>query len=78
MYRFVVLLVSATLAMIGCGSVGAQSAAAFPERPIRLVLAFGPGGLADITFRLVAEKLTGLVGRRSWRPAGRRRAAATR
>jgi tripartite-type tricarboxylate transporter receptor subunit TctC len=63
MYRFVVLLVSATLAMIGCGSVGAQSAAAFPERPIRLVLAFGPGGLADITFRLVAEKLTGLVGK---------------
>ena len=63
MYRFVVLLLSAMLAMIGCGAAGAQSAAAFPERPVRLVLAFGPGGLADITFRLVAEKLTGLVGK---------------
>jgi len=63
MYRFVVLLLSAALALIGCGSARAQSAAAFPERPIRLVHAFGPGGLADITFRLVADKLTGLVGK---------------
>ena len=63
MYRLVALLVSATFAVIGCGSASAQSAAAFPERPIRLVLAFGPGGLADITFRLVADKLTGLVGK---------------
>ena len=34
----------------------------FPERPIRLILPFGAGGLADVTFRLVAEKLTPLVG----------------
>lgn len=63
MHRSAFLLVSATLAMIGCGAASAQSAASFPERPIRLVLAFGPGGLADITFRLVAEKMTGLVGK---------------
>lgn len=40
-----------------------QSAAAFPERPVRIVVAFGPGGLADITFRLVAEKLTARLGK---------------
>jgi len=34
----------------------------FPERPIRLIVPFGAGGLADVTFRLVAEKLTPLVG----------------
>ena len=63
MHRFATLLVSATLAMIGCGAAWAQSGAAFPERPVRLVLAFGPGGLADITFRLVADKLTGILGK---------------
>ena len=46
MHRLTILLLSATLATIGCGAASAQSAASFPERPIRLVLAFGPGGLA--------------------------------
>jgi tripartite-type tricarboxylate transporter receptor subunit TctC len=36
---------------------------AFPDRPVRLILPFGPGGLADVTFRLVAEKLTPLLGK---------------
>jgi tripartite-type tricarboxylate transporter receptor subunit TctC len=63
MHRSATLLLSATLAMIGCGAAWAQSASAFPERPVRLVLAFGPGGLADITFRLVADKLTGILGK---------------
>jgi len=63
MHRVAFLFLSATLAITGWGTAGAQSAATFPERPIRLVLAFGPGGLADITFRLVAEKLTGIVGK---------------
>jgi tripartite-type tricarboxylate transporter receptor subunit TctC len=62
MRRFVVCL-SALVAFAACGAAWSQSAATFPDRPIRLVLAFGPGGLADITFRLVAEKLTGLVGK---------------
>ncbi len=39
----------------------AQSAA-FPDRPVKIVVPFGPGGLADLTFRTVAEKLSGLLG----------------
>jgi len=35
----------------------------FPDRPIRIVVPFGAGGLADVTFRLVAEKLSPLVGK---------------
>jgi tripartite-type tricarboxylate transporter receptor subunit TctC len=36
--------------------------AAFPDRPIHIVIPFGPGGLADITVRLVGEKLTQRTG----------------
>lgn len=38
------------------------SAQAFPSRPIRIVIGFGPGGLADVTMRIVAQKLTDLTG----------------
>jgi tripartite-type tricarboxylate transporter receptor subunit TctC len=34
----------------------------YPDRPIRIVIGFGPGGLADITMRLVGQKLTELTG----------------
>jgi len=38
------------------------SAQAFPSRPIRIVIGFGPGGLADVTMRIVAQKLSELTG----------------
>ncbi len=38
------------------------AAQAFPSRPIRIVIGFGPGGLADVTMRIVAQKLTDLTG----------------
>ena len=39
---------------------GAQQA--YPDRPIRIVIGFGPGGLADITMRLLGQKLTERTG----------------
>ncbi len=36
--------------------------AEFPERPIRIVVPFGPGGLADITMRHLGQKLTERTG----------------
>ena len=36
--------------------------AEFPERPIRIVVPFGPGGLADITVRHLGQKLTERTG----------------
>jgi tripartite-type tricarboxylate transporter receptor subunit TctC len=34
----------------------------FPSRPLRLVVSFPPGGGADLTARVVGEKMSGLLG----------------
>jgi len=36
--------------------------AAYPNKPIRLIVAFSPGGLIDITGRLVGQKLSEHLG----------------
>ena len=37
---------------------------AYPSRPVRFVLPFGAGGVADVTSRLTAEKLGDKLGQR--------------
>jgi tripartite-type tricarboxylate transporter receptor subunit TctC len=43
-------------------AVVAQEPAAYPTRPIRLIVPFGPGGGSDYVGRLVAQKLTEQLG----------------
>lgn len=50
-----VILVAAMLAMATSASVGAQS---YPDRPVRMIVAFPPGGAADILARIAAQHLT--------------------
>jgi tripartite-type tricarboxylate transporter receptor subunit TctC len=40
------------------------SAQTYPVRPIRLILPFGPGGVADVTARIVTERLGEKLGQR--------------
>jgi putative tricarboxylic transport membrane protein len=64
MTRCLALLFVAS-AMLGSANATLSPASAqpaYPDRPIRIVIGFGPGGLADITMRLVGQKLTERTG----------------
>jgi tripartite-type tricarboxylate transporter receptor subunit TctC len=50
-------LAAATL----CAAVSA-SAQNYPTKPIHLIVGFGPGGVADLTCRVVAQKLSAQLG----------------
>lgn len=50
------------LAALWLGCTTAAQAQSYPTRPVRIVIGFGPGGLADITMRLLGQKLTELTG----------------
>lgn len=55
------------LSMAALGSAAAAGpvfAAAYPTHPVRVVIPFGPGGVGDITIRIVAEKLSDKFGKR--------------
>jgi len=48
---------------LGCLLSASVSALAYPERSIRLIVAYPPGGGTDVTARIVAPKLSELLGK---------------
>jgi len=54
------LLVAAVLTLTPLS--GAQ--AAWPEKPVKIILPFGAGGVADVTSRILADKLSDKFGQR--------------
>src|SRR5262245_27052384 len=46
-----------SLALLGTFAIGHAHAQTYPDRPVRIVLPFAAGGVADITARIVADAL---------------------
>lgn len=63
MLRFVVALLSLCL-LSACGGEqgGASDPANFPQRPLKVIIPFGAGGLADVTTRLAADGMGRQLG----------------
>src|SRR5262249_52327799 len=49
-------------AAVVLGGVGAARAEDWPQRPLRMIVPFGPGGGADIIGRIVAQSLQEKLG----------------
>jgi len=60
------ILVAATAALlaVAAGSAHAQApkGAAYPAKPVRVIVGYAPGGATDIVGRLIAQKLTEATG----------------
>ena len=56
------LLLRALLGLLVSAAAGAQTPPGYPARPIRLIVPFDAGGVADLTARLVAGQMDRLLG----------------
>ena len=59
------MIASTRRALLGTGAtlaLAAPAALAFPERPLRIISGFNPGGANDIVSRALAQPLTTALG----------------
>jgi tripartite-type tricarboxylate transporter receptor subunit TctC len=58
------LFIAATVALAAAGAPAAQAQDNYPTRPVRVVIAFPPGGPTDFVGRLVTDKMSAELGQR--------------
>ena len=56
--------ITASAALAGVALPHVARGQAFPNRPVRFIIPFAAGGVADITARLTADKLGEKIGQR--------------
>lgn len=63
MQRFSPVRVSVmAAALLAASHAGAQSAANFPSKPVRVIIGFSPGGPADMIGRIIAPRVSEVLG----------------
>ena len=55
-------LLRSTVAAVLAGAAALASAQGYPTKPVRFLVPFGPGGVGDITARVVAQKMSATLG----------------
>jgi tripartite-type tricarboxylate transporter receptor subunit TctC len=63
-YQRIFSAISLAVFALSALAVSAHADAKYPDKPVRIVLPFAAGGVADITARIIAEKLTDRLGQR--------------
>jgi tripartite-type tricarboxylate transporter receptor subunit TctC len=58
------ILCAISVAALALAASQPARAAGYPDRSVRIVVPFGPGGIADTTARIIAEKLGDKLGQR--------------
>jgi len=56
-------LITGTLALGVTGAIPARAQSAYPNRPVRVIVPFAPGGVTDVVARLVSGKIGEQLGR---------------
>src|SRR5215510_4687082 len=50
------------IALLLSASAGTASAQTYPSKPIKIIVAFAPGGPADVMARLIGQRMTAILG----------------
>ncbi|MBI1201055.1 MAG: hypothetical protein GC182_00955 [Rhodopseudomonas sp.] len=61
-FRFNTLLTASMAIFAAIFTAGAATAAGYPEKPITMMIGFNPGGAVDTTGRIIADKLSKILG----------------